>query len=349
MLSYVFVMHKYDKKKVPCSLEQGNLPDFSAIGLTCEDYEQKLKQYDAYIAYREEEGRNRDAYEELFYGNIELFMQHLDKILQAPKYANIMLPGPLFGAMYINFDNREVTLGEFLQILKNEEPYSRICPECKGKMYLLRFGFSPFSGRVFPTWRCTGECKQTFHSESLYPGANGNKLRDLRMKYAPIPSLQEPTDIVELLNHLGVKVESVRGHYVDNMICGFSIGGSKSIISLVQNTGGAWDIKEDNSIKMPEQREIVVPQKCWTYEFVTGALLPSGFPFGLLPLRYRNQEFIDKAVAETDWVPNIGEISPKLLTVDICVKAIKGNPNKRYRLLKLVPEHLKEVVLERIQ
>ena len=110
----------------------------------------------------------------------------------------------LWGSAYVLMPGGKITLGELLKIYKNEEDYSNTCPECKGKVYLTYFGFSPLSGITSATHKCVNSCKQVFHK---IKSISGNKLRSIRLKYQVENPDVEPIEFVKLLAHLVMKRE----------------------------------------------------------------------------------------------------------------------------------------------
>jgi len=363
MVEYVYaVSPKGDVVKVPCSAEKGNLPDFSAMHLDEAGYEERLRQHDAYLAYLADKKKKRNEYHELFYGNIPFFLEHYDKIVNEPRFANIPMPDTLFGTMYVSLDGMNITLGETLKLYKNEPSYRGTCAKCGGQAYLIHFGFSPLSGRTFPSWRCYGDGCEISGGSWCFDIANrietavGNTLWHTRKKYGPTnygfcDNGKKPVHITELLAYLrGAKADTDGDRTVYSKTGnagGFSIGKSKTLIQLTEDgiaEAGQTEIVDNApQIEEPQDVEVNVPLSCWTDEFALAAL-KAGWIFGNLPDRFKRTAFIRKAIADVDYIPDLGTISPKLLTVDLCVKSIKAYPEKAKRLLKLVPESMRAEV-----
>jgi hypothetical protein len=351
MLEYVYIARKYGVMKVSCSAKDDNLPDFETMGLCEKGYEEQLKKYYDFVACQKEEKRLNDEYKELFYGNIGLFTEHFETIANTPKFANIQMPCTLYGSMYISFGDECITLGELVSIYKHEPDYNETCPDCDGKVYLTRFGFSALTGNTFPTHRCYGKCRKRYSGENRLPNSrcHGRSLVNIRKGYRADYFEDKPAHITELLLHLGAikKVASDdknRVFFEENFNTGFIIGKSNRTIMFSQNSETrALDIAFPPKAESLSIKDILVPYPCWNENFVVAAL-KAGLCFGDLPNRFKTQEFLNKIVKTTNYVPTLGEISPKLLTAEICEKAIRNNPQKSNRLKKLIPEHLKAEV-----
>jgi len=254
--------------------------------------------------------------------------------------------------MYISFCGREITLGELLRIYRNEPDFSADCPKCGGVVYLISFGFSPLSGRTFPSHRCFGECKGRFSGEDtpVKMRAWGRQLVDMRQKYSMQNPEIKPVHIAKLLEYLGAAdriaegVESLSEYYEDNCIGGFMMRGSKQIFSFVADgKSDGYTLKKLPEEEPVDDTDVIVPMVYWTEGFAV-AVLKAGVSFGYLPGRFKKQAFLDRIIADTDYIPVLGEISPRFYTVPICVKAILGNPKKSKRLLRLIPESMREEV-----
>ncbi|MDR0831613.1 MAG: hypothetical protein LBM99_01800 [Bacillales bacterium] len=316
LLSYVYV----DGYKIYCSYKDSNLPNFAEMGITEKKYSKMLVKYED---YRERE-RN---YINSFYDNLGLFLDNSELIINEPKYANIMIPKTLYSSMYISQERDKITLGELLKLYINEPAYSKICPECHEKMFLIHFGFSPLSGRIFVSHYQCSKCSYY----DIHGGLNlhHTELVDLRCKYfnkSKIP----PIHIYELLKILGVKVSKY-----------FK---SKKVYRQ--------DPESRISIGKPIEWEdgISIPRVAWTFNFCL-ATLKSGYKFDLIPEVFKTKEMVDMLVKVNAPLPYIFEVPLNSRTKDFCIASLNKckDIQEKTRKLKYVPpeilEEVKELVL----
>lgn len=135
----------------------------------------------------------------LFYSNIPLFIEKENqlKILSNSKLYGIVAPKPFFNMMYISsWQNRIITLGELLQIWKNEPIFSTNCPKCKGKSLVYHFGGSPLSGGLFEANNICTTCSYMGNGAGTQ---SFGALWQARLKYQPIKPFAVKPKSIEFL------------------------------------------------------------------------------------------------------------------------------------------------------
>ena len=173
-------------------------PKFNNIGENCYDVGHRCFEHWLKKDIEAEVERIRTEQFNLFYLNIPLFFKEENRkmILSNSNYYSIVAPEPFFGIMYFSSArSAKVTLGELLQIWKNETDFSVTCSKCGGKSVVYRFGGSPLSGTLFEAKNICIECGNMGNGA----GHNFGVLRCARLKYNPIKPIAETPDTIESL------------------------------------------------------------------------------------------------------------------------------------------------------
>ena len=139
----------------------------------------------------------RDERFNLFYPNIPLFWRNREMILKKTRYYSIVAPEDFYGMMYVAAGRLKITLGELLQIWKNEVIFSTECPNCGGKAVVYRFGGSPLSGTIFEKKTICLKCGKM---DNPPKGGSFGQMRKSRSEYLPIEPITEvPASLQELV------------------------------------------------------------------------------------------------------------------------------------------------------